>query len=158
MSSLNPSKKARLEREKKLLKNKSVKAVLTRLTHEAKQTLGELNFFQDVNMMFSCKILELPDRANQNSISRISAGKYSCVLRWSEKYKWHYHILDVPGRSYILIHFGNYYTNTRGCLIAGAGFHDINKDGFRDVTSSKKTMKRMIDIVPDKFELTIIDL
>lgn len=158
MSSLNPSKKARLEREKKLLKNKSVKAVLTRLAHEAKQTLGELTFYQDVNMKFSCKILELPDRENQNSISRIPAGKYTCVLRWSTKYGWHYHVTNVPERTLILIHYGNYYTNTRGCLLAGAAFHDINKDGLRDVTSSKKTMKRMIDSVPDKFELTIIDL
>lgn len=135
-----------------------MKAILTRLAHEVKQTLGELNFYQDVSKVFSCKILELPDRANQNSISRIPAGKYTCVLRWSEKYKWHYHVTNVPGRSYILIHFGNYYTHTRGCLIAGNAFADINNDGFRDVTSSKKTLKRMLAIAPKQFELTIIDL
>jgi len=135
-----------------------MKAVLNRLVHELKQTLGELNFYQDVNRVFSCKILELPDRANQTSISRILAGKYTCVLRWSPKYKWHYHVLDVEGRTLILIHFGNYYTNTRGCLLAGVDFHDINNDGYRDVTSSKKTMKRMLAIAPKTFELTIIDL
>jgi len=135
-----------------------MKATLTRLVHEAKQTLGELNFYQDVNRVFSCKILELPDRANQTSISRIPAGTYTCVLRWSQKYKWHYHVTCVPGRSLILIHFGNYFKDTRGCLIAGVNFHDINHDGYRDVTSSKKTIKRLLAIAPKTFELTIIDL
>lgn len=134
-----------------------MKAVLTRLAHEKKQTLGEMNFYSDLLNVFSCKILELPDKDNQNSISRIPVGQYNCVLRWSQKYKWHYHVENVHGRSYILIHFGNYYTNTRGCLLAGTSFADINKDGLRDVTSSKKTMKRMIDIAPDEFQLTIIN-
>jgi len=135
-----------------------MKALLNRLVHETKQTLGELNFYQGVSKVFSCKILELPDRKNQTSISRIPAGTYTCILRWSPKYKWHYHVTNVPGRSLILIHFGNFFKDTRGCLIAGVNFHDINHDGYRDVTSSKKTMKRMLAIAPKTFELTIIDL
>lgn len=135
-----------------------MKAVLNRLAHESEQTLGEMNFYQEVKNVFSCKILELANKDNQRSISRIPAGKYICVLRWSQKYKWHYHVTNVEGRTLILIHFGNYYTDTRGCLLAGNSFTDINRDGFRDVTSSKKTMKRMLAIAPKEFELTIIDL
>ncbi len=134
-----------------------MKAILKRLIHEDKQTLSSLKFYQDECEVLSVKALELPDSGNQRSISRVPAGKYICVLRWSEKYGWHYHIQDVPGRTLILIHFGNYYTDTRGCVLVGNAFVDLNKDGYKDVTSSNKTMKRILSIAPEEFELTIID-
>lgn len=135
-----------------------MKAKLIRLKQELKQTLSTLLFFDnDVNLKLSVKALELSDRGNQRSISRIPSGKYTCKLRYSEKYKWHFILEYVPGRSYILIHFGNTYRDTRGCIIVGNSFTDIDGDGFRDVTSSKKTMKRILAIAPKEFELIIID-
>ena len=132
-----------------------MKVIINRLAHEPKQTLGVLNVYNDVNLVFSCKVLELPDRQNKRSISRINKGDYNCQLRWSKKYNWHYILKDVENRSFILIHFGNYYTQTRGCLLVGNAFKDINNDGLRDVTSSKKTMKRLLNILPKQFNLTI---
>ncbi len=134
-----------------------MKAKLIRLKQEEKQTLSKLLFFDDVELVYSSKALELPDRENMNSISRIPNGTYTCKLRYSEKYRWHYHVQDVENRSLILIHFGNYYTDTRGCILVGKSFNDINKDGFRDVTSSKKTMKEILAIAPEEFQLKIID-
>lgn len=135
-----------------------MRAKLIRLKQETKQTLSSLLFFDnDVNLKLSVKALELPDKDNQRSISRISAGRYTCKLRYSEKYQWHFILENVPGRSYILIHFGNYYRDTRGCIIVGNSFTDIDGDGYRDVTSSKKTMKRILTIVSREFELIIID-
>ena len=134
-----------------------MKGILKREVHEDKQTLSSLNFFEKDSLVLSVKALELPDRNNQRSISRVPAGVYKCVLRWSRKYKWHYHLKDVPGRTLILIHFGNYYTDTRGCILVGNPFKDINGDGYRDVTSSKKAMKRILSIAPKEFELTITE-
>lgn len=134
-----------------------MKAILKRQFYEDKQTLSSLDFFKNSKCVLSVKALELPDRGNQKSISCVPLGSYKCVLRWSQKYEWHYHVKDVPGRSLILIHFGNYYTDTRGCILVGNAFKDINKDGYRDVTSSKKTMKRILAFMPKEFELTIID-
>lgn len=135
-----------------------MKAKLIRLVQEEKQTLSSLLFFDDdVNLLLSVKALELPDRNNQRSISRIPAGKYNCKLRYSEKYAWHFILENVPGRSYILIHFGNYYRDTRGCILVGNNFKDVDKDGYRDVTSSRKTMKRILSVAPKKFELIVID-
>jgi len=135
-----------------------MKAFLLRLQEDEKQTLSEIVFYDnDVNRVLEVKALELPNRDNKRSISRVNAGKYICKLRYSEKYKWHYHLQDVEGRSLILIHFGNYYTNTRGCILVGNGFTDINKDGYRDVTSSKKTVKRVLEVMSKEFELTIVD-
>ena len=156
-SSINKSKLARIEREKKLklIDMTNFKATLSRLSHESKQTLSRFYLFDGVNEVFNCAVLELPDRNNANSISRIPSGVYTCVERWSNKYGWHYHVLNVPNRSFILMHFGNYYTSTRGCLLMGNTFADINKDGFRDVTSSKKTMRNLMSKAPKQFELTI---
>ncbi len=134
-----------------------MKAKLIRLKQEEKQTLSKLLFFDDVELVYSSKALELPDRENRNSISRIPNGTYKCKLRYSEKYRWHYHVQDVENRSLILIHFGNYYTDTRGCILVGKSFNDINRDGYRDVTSSKKTMKEILSIAPEEFELKILD-
>lgn len=131
------------------------KGTVLRIEEETKQTLGKFYLFKGLKEVFSCYVLELPDRNNQTSISRVNAGRYKCVQRWSKKYGWHYILEDVEGRSYILIHFGNYYTDTRGCLLFGNAVTDINNDGFRDVTSSKKTMRQLLQIAPKEFYLTI---
>ena len=135
-----------------------IKATLTRIEGSVKQTLGQLEFFNGIKSLFECKTLELPDKGNQARISRIPAGVYTCVLRHSPKYGWTFHVTDVEGRSFILIHWGNYYTNTKGCILVGNAFYDIDGDGQKDITSSKKTFKRMMKIIDTSFELTIVDL
>ena len=131
---------------------------LLRLQEGDIQTLGRLLVFDGLYKTFECVTLELPDRENQTSISRIPAGKYMCHRRVSEKYGEHFIVENVDDRSYILLHFGNYYTNTKGCILLGNDFADINKDGHQDITSSRKTMKNFVRVMPDTFELTIIDM
>jgi hypothetical protein len=121
------------------------------------QTLGEFSFFEDgIKLIFSCKTLELEVDSNQKRDDAIPRGIYQVEKRWSEKYKWHFHILDVPNRSYILIHNANYSRQLLGCVAVGASHTDIDGDGLTDVTSSRTTLKRMNKILPDKFTLKII--
>lgn len=134
------------------------KGIVNRLVKEDKQTLGVFHLYHFVKEVFQCAVLELPDKDNERSISNIPTGTYIAEKRWSEKYNWHYIIKDVPNRDYILIHFGNYYTDTRGCLLFGNDFHDINKDGHRDITSSKATMKKLLQHAPCKFTIQINEL
>lgn len=134
-----------------------IKAFLLRLDQDDKQTLSEMHFYNGTTHLLTVKALELPDRDNQTSISRILANRYKCKLRWSRKYSWHFIVEDVEGRTWILIHFGNYYRDTRGCILVGNNFTDIDGDGYRDVTSSKKTMQRILDLPEDEFELIIVD-
>ena len=47
-------------------------------------------------------------------------------------------IYDVPGRSNILIHIGNYPSNTRGCPLVGFS------RGINQVTDSKKAFEYML--------------
>ena len=134
-------------------------AVLNRLKdNDTKQTLGHFLLYDGIKKPFQCKSLELPDRDNQRSISRIPSGWYNCELRWSKKFSWHFHVTDVKDRSWILIHIGNRYDQIRGCILLGNDYVDINGDGHLDVTSSGKTIRKLLKIAPNNFKLLINDL
>lgn len=131
--------------------------VITRNKNEDKQTLGNLSCRN-----FKCYTLELPWKNNKRGVSCIPVGKYKVVKRSSEKYGNHLHILDVKGRSFILIHSGNYHTQIQGCILVGDNLVDINKDGYKDVTNSTKTLEKLVNMLPNtgitleiKYELIV---
>jgi len=120
------------------------------------QTLGILTIYDEHNFPFwECRTLELPDLGNKNRISCIPEGEYKVVKRNSPKYGDHFHILDVPNRSYILIHSANYVRQLLGCIAVGLSHTDIDGDGHRDVTRSKQTLKDLNRELPDTFQLEI---
>lgn len=118
-------------------------ATLTRLVSEDKQTLGALAVYCGTDLVFSCKTLELAWNDNKPFESCIPKGTYRVKTRNSETYRDHWHVLDVPNRDLILIHSGNYHRDTEGCIIVGREIFDIDGDGYRDVTSSRKTMREL---------------
>ena len=124
------------------------------------QTLGTLKVKALSNTIFKCYTLELPDLNNEPKISCIPKGVYPCRKRLaSESGSLNYdHILieNVPNRNWILIHAGNYVTQILGCIIVGDSHTDINKDGLKDVTDSRTTLRTILGLVPDRFELEII--
>lgn len=64
-----------------------------------------------------CRTIELPWRNNEPRISCIPEGRYRLRKRYSEKFKWHFEICDVPGRQYILIHPANCVElELKGCI------------------------------------------
>jgi hypothetical protein len=133
-----------------------MKATITREKFTDKQTLGTLVLNDDEgNKLFTCKTLELAWNENKKNESCIPLGDYKVAPRQSAKYNKHFHILDVPGRTFILIHVGNYYTQTKGCILVGRGIADINGDSYKDVTSSKDTLKKFIKLAPNGFDLEI---
>tara|TARA_R110002020_G_scaffold100855_1_gene238039 strand:+ start:7755 stop:8168 length:414 start_codon:yes stop_codon:yes gene_type:complete len=122
------------------------------------QTISKFQIIDEWNcVVLEGYILELPDRDNAFQVSRIPEGVYDCVKRNSEKYNDHFHVLNVLDRDYILIHHGNFYYNTRGCLLPGDNIVDINNDGNLDVVNSRATMERMNEILPNEFQLVIIN-
>lgn len=126
-------------------------------TYREKQTEGNLIVFDDQDKpIFTCKTLELPWRDNQRMVSCIPEGEYMVHKRAGHalrKYT-HFHIQDVPNRTWILIHSGNYVWHVQGCVLVGDAHKDINKDGLKDVTNSKATLAILVDLLPDKFKLT----
>ena len=135
-----------------------ISVVINRTDHQAQQTLGELSVYNDGELSYKCKTLELPWRDNKRSVSCIPAGGYEAVKYFSPSRGDCFLVKKVPGRSAILIHSGNYNRDTRGCILPGSGFADIDKDGLTDVIESKKTMKRLNDaITDDAFKLIVND-
>lgn len=133
-----------------------MRATITRQSHEEKQTLGELSLFDNNETeIFKCKTLELPWLNNATQKSCIPTGSYKVVPRTSHKFKKHFHVTEVHGRSYILIHAGNYHWDILGCILVGDSLKDINNDGIRDILNSKNTLNKLLSLAPDGFELCI---
>jgi hypothetical protein len=103
-----------------------------------KSTLGRLF----IDGEFECFTLENPWKDNKRRISCIPEGEYEIKFRMEGDWlKWSYkrfpelhgtdldgnprrgtlELQDVPGRNYILIHWGNYPTDTQGCVLVGTG-------------------------------------
>ncbi len=119
--------------------------VLNRIAQTATQTKGGLFIIKQGGWIeFEAAALELPWRDNARSVSRIPPGKYTGVKRFSLKYSNHIHIQNTEPRSLILIHHGNYNRDTRGCILIGSEFRDIDRDGCLDVVNSKATMERFM--------------
>lgn len=135
----------------------SLRVLLNRQKREKVQTLGTLKVLDEQNqVVYTCKTLELEEDCNAKRDDCIPIGTYTVVKRWSKKYKNHFHVLDVPNRSYILIHSANYHFQLLGCIAVGKSHIDINKDGYKDVTGSRNTMAKLNEVLPEKFLLTII--
>ncbi|MBW2962319.1 DUF5675 family protein [Mesonia aestuariivivens] len=133
-----------------------MKLHINRYSHEEKQTIGKLfvlNNNNEVKAEFDC--LELPWKNNQQNISCIPEGIYQVKKRTSPKFGEHFHVLNVPGRSYILIHKGNYYTDIRGCILPGLNLSDVNRDGVIDVTNSTQAMAQLLKMMGSEFQLKI---
>lgn len=130
---------------------------ILRESDDGYQTLGLLMLrTPDSKVIFECKTLELPWKDNKKKESCIPRGTYKVVKRSSEKYKAHFHILDVPNRDYILIHPGNFRSQLLGCIAVGDSYSDISGDGHVDILNSKNTLAKLYSLLPDEFELTIV--
>lgn len=104
---------------------------------------------------FKCVTLELPWRQNREDKSCIPAGRYMCKKIHSGKNGHCFEILDVPGRTDVQGHIGNFIGDILGCVVFGGGIRDIDNDGVLDVTNSTQTFSRLMKLLPDKFCMEI---
>ena len=93
--------------------------LLIRDTFTDKSVIGKLY----CNSEFIAHTLELAWRDNEKSVSCIPSGEYECRVRLARESgsRDYVHLLvqDVPNRSYILFHRGNYPSDSRGCILTG---------------------------------------
>lgn len=113
------------------------------------QTLGHA-IIQNGENIYPFLTLELPNKHNNTNISSIPAGSYKAEVITRTNGKKAIYIKNVPGRSEILIHPGNYYTDILGCIIPGQYLNDINNDGVCDVINSTYTMNNILNLCPDE--------
>lgn len=133
-----------------------MKLKLKRIQQDNIQTLGELMVVgESGHTIFTCKTMELGWNDNRRRVSCIPVGNYVVKRRHSEKYKQHFHILNVPNRDFILIHPANYSRQLLGCIGVGEAHVDIDKDGLKDITNSKKTMEKLLQLMPADFLIEI---
>lgn len=132
--------------------------LLQRISHDARSTVGELY----IDGQKQCFVLE--DQPQEKKIAgetRIPAGRYRLELKpvgasrfdrsmkktMGEGHKGMVRLRDVPGFTEILIHCGNFHTDTEGCLLVG------DKRGFADGTNavwrSKVAYKAIYPIIAD---------
>ena len=128
-----------------------MKLKLIRDTHTDKSVTGRL-YCEDE---FICYTLENAWKDNERRVSCIPEGVYPLTSkeygRYWEKYKpLSIPILeDVPNRSQILIHPGNFPKDTLGCILVG------NKRDKDYVGSSRKTWKKYHHIFMECNEIEI---
>lgn len=135
---------------------RTMKAMLIRTQYASDYTQGILIVFDaEQNLRFQCCTLELPWRNNMRQVSCIPEGTYQVVRRSSPKFKDHYHLLQVPGREFILIHPGNYTSQIMGCILPGREFKRLNADSIPDIIQSQATLTSLLKLMGDAFELQI---
>lgn len=118
-------------------------------------TIGSGQVYENENLIYSFKTLELPNKGNAKRISCIPEGEYTCEKIKHEKFGNCFKLLKVNGRDGVLIHAGNYTTDTKGCVLVGKQHIDINKDNTIDITESKTTLKALYFMMPFTFNLII---
>lgn len=105
---------------------------------------------------FQCWFLELPDLDNAPNVSCIPDGNYTAQKRISPSKGYEVmEYLDVPGRTYIQIHPGNYTRQILGCQLPGDGVKDIDGDTIPDVTNSEAVFEKLMSLLPHRVEVEI---
>ena len=96
-----------------------INLLLVREDFTDKSTIGTL-YIQGNRI---CDTLENPYLDNKPNISSIPLGEYSVRLRLARESasKDYLHLLieNVEGRSYVLVHTGNYPRDSFGCILVG---------------------------------------
>jgi len=129
-----------------------------------KQTVGILSVIDgDGDARYSlweCWALELPWRGNRNRKSCIppepsESGVFKFERHESPRFGRCIWIKGVPGRSEILIHAGNYVSDTAGCILVGDTPKDLDGDGLIDVPDSQATMDELLERAGEEGELQV---
>lgn len=117
---------------------------LNRTMFDGQCTEGSLS----IGGQFQCYTLELPNKDGKPG-SCIPQGRYRVVLApspkfesspdpWVQQYAGQMpHLEDIPGRSLIMIHWGNDAGNTEGCILVGKDqsldYIDSSRAAFMDL-------------------------
>ncbi len=100
------------------------------------------------NSKFLGFAIELSWLNNQRNISCIPEGKYELKARYSKKFKHHLHILNVKGRSLILLHpANNAKRELRGCIAPVTQLNGIGKGSY-----SKPLLQKLVSLCYQAFD------
>ena len=95
-----------------------------------------------------CDTIELPWKDNQRRISCIPEGIYEVRKRVSVKFKNHLQLINVSGRSTILIHPANDARKELNGCIAPVTYHT----GVGKGVYSRKAFEKLLNMVDDAYQ------
>lgn len=109
-------------------------ATLTRYQSDPARTFG----FMRLPDSWGCYTLENPWRRNEPFVSCIPAGDYKLKLRQSPivqrasggEFDYGFEVTGVPGRTFIMLHPGNWVHDTEGCILVGAEPQMMGEHGW----------------------------
>lgn len=130
---------------------------INRLHDTGKEMLGIMHIYRGLEEVMKCKTLEPSWKDNEKGLSCIPSGMYNVEIRESPKFGWTPIIKGITNRDLILIHKGNYAKDTKGCVLVGSDFGDINKDGEMDLIGSKIVFDQILQLLSrDKSVIKIL--
>ncbi len=89
--------------------------------------------------------LERPWRDNRRGESCIPPGAYTCIRVQSPKFGPTWMVKDVPGRSEILFHAGNVFTDSHGCILV-AERYIVWQDGGCAIADSRVGIAELMSL------------
>jgi hypothetical protein len=103
-----------------------------------------------------CKTLELPWRENRRAVSCIPDGSYRVIKQppKPDRPYPYFRLPHVEGRSGILIHRGTNPLHSKGCILVGGRFKDIETE-FPTLGESADKLTWMTNNLPHEFELIV---
>ena len=107
-----------------------------------------------------CYTIERPWLKNARNVSCIPAGEYDVEMVNSPKFGHTYEVKDVPGRTHILFHKGNYVSDSLGCILPASSIEPVYNEmiymsSIMGTESAKAFTKLMNTLKGDSFNLTI---
>lgn len=133
------------------------------ITREKTSDYGTEGILYIPDLSFACYTMELPWKDNTPSLSCIPKGHYKLKFRKQGR-RPAYHVQNVPGRSYILIHSGNFAGDTikglkshvEGCILLGRTRAFLG--GQKAILQSRPTVREFQNLMAEReAELFITD-
>lgn len=129
---------------------------INRIIEGYHETLGHGTLYVNDKPIFDFCTLERPNLHNKKFVSSIPQGVYDAEkIRRGSNGKKALLLYDTEPRTSILIHSGNYYDHTQGCILAGNRFADADKNGIYDVINSDDTVNKIFDLIPDNATIQV---
>jgi len=95
-----------------------------------------------------CVTLERPWQDNKPDISCIPAGTYKCSPVNSHRFGETLQVDNVPGRSEIIFHQGNYVDDSRGCILVARSYGILGLT--RAILTSRPVFTRFREVIQNK--------
>tara|TARA_R110000851_G_C12689820_1_gene524813 strand:+ start:42 stop:473 length:432 start_codon:yes stop_codon:yes gene_type:complete len=135
-----------------------MKIKLHRYSQDKNQSMSVITVLNNLNKpLFSSIGIERGWRNNEKNVSCIPKGTYNVVLEYSNRFKQDlWEIKGVRNRSETKFHAANFWNQLNGCIALGVKPRDINKDGYLDVTESRKTMTNFHNALKGETKVSLI--